>query len=276
MEQVTCTYVNTKLPTTLTVTKVVTNDNGGTAQVSDFTLKVGNTVVTSGVTNSFNAGTYTVSESGGPAGYLGTISGDCDAAGKLTLKLGDVKSCTITNDDQPTKLTVTKVDDAGNALDGVQFTLYTDQPNTNGLLGTFDSGVDTAAGFTCTTGQPTGTLAGTCTMDNLIPGAYWVVETSTPTGYGKAEPQLVTVAPGTAQTVNVMNPRQFTVITLVCQESTGQLYASNATLDGAGKVSVSHADAVKLGLDEAALCGLGGARYAGTTAGSHAANVTIQ
>lgn len=93
----------------LTVTKVVTNDNGGTAQVSDFTLRVGTTTVTSGTTNIFLAGSYVVSETGGPSGYVGTISGDCDLNGNITIVAANSYSCTVTNNDAQPKLTVTKV-----------------------------------------------------------------------------------------------------------------------------------------------------------------------
>ena len=48
----------------LTVTKIVNNNNGGTAVFSDFPLFVGSSSVVSGVQNTFPAGTYTVSETG--------------------------------------------------------------------------------------------------------------------------------------------------------------------------------------------------------------------
>src|SRR5205823_10075443 len=103
-----CTITNNDIQPKLTVTKVVINDNGGTKTVSDFPLFVNTTGVTSGVQNGFNAGTYTVSETG-QTGYAATISGDCNpSTGSVTLSVGDVKACTITNNDNPAKLTVTK------------------------------------------------------------------------------------------------------------------------------------------------------------------------
>ncbi len=92
----------------LTVTKVVVNDNGGSAVVSDFPLFVNETSVTSGAQNTFDAGVYTVSETSNSA-YMGTITGDCNAQGSVTLAAGDIKSCTITNDDKPGTLIVKKV-----------------------------------------------------------------------------------------------------------------------------------------------------------------------
>ena len=74
------------------------NDNGGTKIISDFPLFVDSTSVTSGVQNNFNVGTYTVSETE-QAGYTSTITGDCASDGTINLVAGDVKTCTITNDD---------------------------------------------------------------------------------------------------------------------------------------------------------------------------------
>jgi len=107
-QEVTCTLTNDDIQPKLTVTKIVTNDNGGTLEVSDFPLFVDQTSVTSGVENGFSAGTYTVSETQQP-GYSETISGDCAPDGSITLDIGDIKSCTITNDDQQGTLIVVKV-----------------------------------------------------------------------------------------------------------------------------------------------------------------------
>ncbi len=106
----TCVFTNEYIPAVvmpkLTVTKVVVNDNGGTAAVSDFPLFVDGNPVTSGQQNTFATGTRTVSETN-KAGYSATFSGDCDSAGQVSLAEGDVKSCTITNDDIYTATTAT-------------------------------------------------------------------------------------------------------------------------------------------------------------------------
>ena len=100
-------------PPTLTVVKVVINDDGRTEEVKDFELRIdadagckdGGTIVTSGTPITLDTGQHTVCESG-PAldrggEYVATFSGGCDAAGNVTLELGDQKTCTITNDDLP-------------------------------------------------------------------------------------------------------------------------------------------------------------------------------
>jgi prealbumin domain-containing protein len=104
----TCTFTNNQKPAKLTVTKALPNDNGGTAVVGDFTLKVGNTTVSSGQENTFPPATYTVSESGGPSGYTPSFSGDCNANGQITLAPGGTYACTITNDDNAPSLILIK------------------------------------------------------------------------------------------------------------------------------------------------------------------------
>lgn len=104
----TCYITNSDVQPKLTVTKVVINDNGGTKVVADFPLFVNTTGVTSGDQNGFATGSYTISETI-TTGYSSSIGGDCAANGSITLSVGDVKSCTITNDDQPGTLIVNKI-----------------------------------------------------------------------------------------------------------------------------------------------------------------------
>lgn len=89
----------------LTVTKVVVNDGGGTAVVSDFSLSATlsgeglseSVGLSSGVqTELTTAGTWKVSEQQ-KDGYVGTFSGDCAADGSVTLASGESKNCTLTN-----------------------------------------------------------------------------------------------------------------------------------------------------------------------------------
>lgn len=92
-DEVVCTITNDDIQPLLTVTKVV---SGGDKVVEDFPLFVGDTSVQSGAQTGFNAGTYTVSETN-QSGYASVITGDCDPNGLITLNVGDVKACTITN-----------------------------------------------------------------------------------------------------------------------------------------------------------------------------------
>ena len=104
-ETKTCTITNDDQPATLIVTKHVINDNGGGAEASDFTLDSGGTddspddfagAEAPGTTVTLDAGSYNVTESG-PSGYTASFSTDCSG----TIALGEHKTCTITNDDEP-------------------------------------------------------------------------------------------------------------------------------------------------------------------------------
>lgn len=109
----TCTIINDDIQPKLTVTKIV---ESGTASVGDFPLFVGGTQVTSGVQNGFNAGSYIVSETS-QGGYTGVVGGDCNESGNITLRVGDVKSCTITNSRDTGDLKVLKIVDYGSVTD---------------------------------------------------------------------------------------------------------------------------------------------------------------
>jgi len=99
----TCTITNDDDAPRLIVNKVVINDNGGTKLISAFPLFIDGSGVTSGVVNTSSVGLHTVSETVDD-GYTATFGGDCASDGTITLVVGGVKTCTITNDDvaQPT------------------------------------------------------------------------------------------------------------------------------------------------------------------------------
>lgn len=93
---------------TLHVIKHVINDSGRTTVASNFNIHVktlGKDVAESpapgsetGTTYTLPAGTYTVSEESF-AGYTKSYSGDSDSKGNITLKPGENKTVTITNND---------------------------------------------------------------------------------------------------------------------------------------------------------------------------------
>ena len=91
----------------ITVTKNVTNNNGGNNSVSSFLLYVGDTPVTSGVAVNMNTGTYDVSETGAQ-GYQASYGGDCNLNGTITLVDGGTYNCTVTNDDIGPNITLIK------------------------------------------------------------------------------------------------------------------------------------------------------------------------
>jgi hypothetical protein len=115
---------------TLTVIKHVVNDDGGTKAAADFTLTIngvtavgGNTLAgsESGVTKTLaTLGGYSVTE-GAVAGYAATFSAGCFGM----IAADDHKTCTVTNDDIPAKLTVIKhvVNNNGGTKTAADFTL---------------------------------------------------------------------------------------------------------------------------------------------------------
>ncbi len=161
---VTCSINNDDIQPKLTVTKVVVPD--GAASISDFSLFVGQTQVTSGVKNGFNVGTYTVSEQNNSGlGFTGGIVCDGQTTNSITLNVGDDKSCTITNTRDTGLLTVNK------------------KVDTNGK-GVFDGNNDIAnsLGFQWGTASASLVNAMGAIVSNLPTGGYNVFE-STVDGY---------------------------------------------------------------------------------------------
>ncbi len=115
----TCTITNNDVSPQLTVIKHVITDNGGQALAGDFTMNVTGTNVSDpsfagaenpGTTVTLDAGDYSVNEEDF-AGYTKTLGTDCSG----TITIGETRTCTITNDDQPGTLIVKKVISGGDA-----------------------------------------------------------------------------------------------------------------------------------------------------------------
>jgi hypothetical protein len=212
-----CTFFNKIKAATLTVIKTVVNNNGGTAQASAFTIHVisGGTdyaneggVASPGKAYTLSAGTYVVSESSLPTGYSSDgITGDCNAAGSITLAAGDNKTCTITNNDVSPSLTLKKIvsnTHGGNAK-AEDFTLTATGPST--LSGKPAAGQDSITG-------------------NVDAGSYTLSESTVPTGYTAAGPyscvvgagspvvsNSLTLAPGDVATCTITNNDSPAVVT---------------------------------------------------------------
>ena len=269
--------------------KTVSNDDGGAAVPNNWTLYAANSgqagssrdfenVGGSGVFETVFANNgYDLSESGGPSGYAAG-SWACDggtlSSSTITLGLDEAVTCTIVNDDIAPTLTVHKTDDDDPAspLGGATFTLWEDN---NPLDGTgHDPLVDTETQFSCTTEA----LSGDCTISGIHLGDYWVVESFTPEGYETAADQHIVLVAGAEENLTFVNPRHFTMIVLICEESTNRLYASLVTVPYAGGVvttSLGSDDLVDLGITDAQLCSLAGARYEDLNFGQYTATVDI-
>jgi hypothetical protein len=99
-EAATCTIANDDIGPRLRLVKTIINDNGGTiTNPNDFGLRINGDLVANGTYYILSSGTHQASEDGQP-GYAASLWGDdCAADGSITLALGQVASCSITNDD---------------------------------------------------------------------------------------------------------------------------------------------------------------------------------
>ena len=99
-------YNGTEFPfeiATLTVIKIVVNNDTCTLTNQNFTLKVNETVVRSGDQNKLRPGYYNVNEVQ-DLHYAATFLGDCDSNGNIALEPKQNKMCIIVNDDIPTAI----------------------------------------------------------------------------------------------------------------------------------------------------------------------------
>ncbi len=128
-DDVTCTIINTAIAPRLSLIKTVINDNNGQAVYTDFTPSIGTLSSLHPVQWSnppanppwitVPVGTQFVSESHLPGYTASEWGGDCKPSGPtrfgsprllgvVTLALGEHKTCTITNDDRSTTITLQK------------------------------------------------------------------------------------------------------------------------------------------------------------------------
>ena len=246
-----CTATNDDQPARLTLRKTVTNDNGGAAVNTAWTLTATGPTNLSGahgaaaVTNAaVNPGTYTLAEANGPAGYAATGAYSCVVNGaaavvgnNLTLAAGDTATCTITNDDQPAQLTLRKAvtNDNGGAAVNTAWTLTATGP-TN-LSGTHGAAAVTNAA--------------------VNPGAYTLAESNGPVGYAATGAYSCVVNGGAAVVGNNLTlaggdnavctitnddqPARLTLRKTVVNNNGGTATAAAWTLTAAGPTNLSGA-----------------------------------
>ena len=204
-QEKTCTITNNDVAPKVKVVKHVVNDNGGTAVAADWQLHLKNGANAevagspqpgdeSGDTYTVAAGAYTVSETGGPSGYVATFSGDCSASGAISVSVGQEKTCTITNNDVAPGLTVVKhvVNDDGGTAVAADWSLHV-KSGANDVTGSPQAGDESGDTYT------------------VAAGAYTVSETGGPSGYvatfsGDCDADGdVTVSVGQAKTCTITN-----------------------------------------------------------------------
>ncbi len=205
-QDIVCRFVNASRPR-LTVSKVVTNDNGGTATATSFglatsagTLSFGSptgtapTLTYTSNTLTVNAGTYSLTEndvanyvegSWSCSGSGTTMGGTAFNAGSVTLANGAVATCSITNNDSnAADLAVVKTRTPTGTLTVGQTINYTLVVTNNGpatatgavITDTPQSGLSCPAGNTVSCSGP-GCPAATTTVGTLTAG--WTLGTLT-------------------------------------------------------------------------------------------------
>jgi LPXTG-site transpeptidase (sortase) family protein len=208
-EDVTCTINNNDDAPSLTLLKTVTNNNGGTAVASAWTLTAtgalasptnlsGTSGVTSGTT--FKADTYTLGESGGPSGYAAgswscVKNGNPAVTGNtITLASGDTATCTINNNDIAPSLTLTNsvTNNDGGSASATDWTLTATGPTT--ITGT--TPVSSGTGF----------AAGTYTLSQTGgPASGYTTGTWNCTGGTFVAPDQITLALGETASCSIAN-----------------------------------------------------------------------
>jgi uncharacterized repeat protein (TIGR01451 family) len=239
-----CTIDNNDQAATLTLVKTVTNDNGGTALAGAWTLAATGPTPISGATGTgavtgaaVNAGTYTLSESGGPSGYTAsawtcsngvTVNG----SGQITLANGQSTSCTINNDDQAATLTLVKTvtNDNGGTAPASAWTLTATGPTT--ISGATGTGAVTGAAVS----------AGTYALGESGPAGYNATAWSCTNGITVNGSGQITLANGASTTCTINNDDQAATLTLaktVTNDNGGTAAATAWTLTATGPTTIS-------------------------------------
>ncbi|MBD7917157.1 VWA domain-containing protein [Cellulomonas sp. Sa3CUA2] len=244
-QDATCTIVNDDQPGTLTLVKEVVNDQGGTAEATDWTLTADGPTPLSGASGStqvtgvdVDAGDYALSETGGPAGYAagawscegGTLTGST-----VTVPNGGAVTCTIVNDDQAALLTLRKVVDAG-ATGATQTPAdWTLTATPQGIEGQDPVSGDGADGVTAVEVFAGGYGLTESTVPGFTAGA-WSCATADGTTVPVAD-DAVTLANGADVTCSITNTAQQPTLTLVKQvvnAAGGTAVATDWTLTATG------------------------------------------
>ena len=155
-DNVTCTITNDDSSTSLTIIKDPTNDDGGIAAPNDFDLTVNGNSVLSGESHSYDSNTDLTLGETQLAGYVFVgITGDekCPTTLDTAFQLspGDNVTCTITNDDSSTSLTIIKdpTNDDGGIASPDDFDLTVNGNSVlSGMAYTYDSNTDLTLGET--------------------------------------------------------------------------------------------------------------------------------
>lgn len=246
---VTCSITNVDIAPTLTLTKTLINDHGGTKSIADFDISIDGTEVTSGVSNIVSANTdITISELVIPgytegswqctdaAGLTTGLPTAGDATGTiLSLEEGSDVECVITNDDVEPTLTLAKTvtNDNGGTLTVADFDISID-------------GVEVANGVA----QPVAANTAIEISELIVPGyseGVWScadangITTTLPAG-GDAGSTSLSLLPGSEVTCSIANDDiapKLTLINFVINDDGGVLTPADFALTFGGTATAS-------------------------------------
>ena len=248
----TCTINNSDIAPVLTIAKHVINDNGGTANAGDWMLSAQSTLFgfagnglpalgpDASITQGVVAGQYTLTESGGPAGYTASAAWVCTGGGtftapnKITLAVGQTATCTITNNDQPAHLTLVKTvtNVNGGTAKTTDFMLSASGPTPISGLGGTSSDVN-AGSYTLSETGPAGYTASawSCVKNGGAP----VLGSSVTLGSGDS---------ATCSITNTDSAAHLTLVKVVSNTHGGTATTSAFTLSANGPTPISGAGGV--------------------------------
>jgi type II secretory pathway pseudopilin PulG len=185
-----CRIINEEKPAKLRVNKTVIN-HGNSKVVSDFSLRVDSNPVTSGALNTFDSGVHTVSEVV-DAEYDTTIGGDCNSGGLVTLVPNVTRTCSVTNEEKLSYVTV-----------------YKNIINHGGTAVTADFAPYKVGATTVTLGATTTKNSGTYTVTETVDPAYTQTFSGDCNGSGS-----ITLIGGMTKTCTITNEENFVVPTV--------------------------------------------------------------
>jgi uncharacterized surface anchored protein len=186
-------------------------------------------------------GDYWVVETGVPNGYIAAADRAVNVGVGPSPGTGDTDSLTFVDPAAPGRINIHKTGFGGAALAGATFTLWIDNQPVGGDTVGHHGLEDTATAKTCTTN-----VAGDCSILDVPPGNYWLVESTTPAGYDTADDTSVTVplgsqaGQGATVGVNISDPVVPGTIDIhktgingtALEGATFTLYVNNAPLAG--------------------------------------------
>jgi transcription elongation GreA/GreB family factor len=223
----------------LTLVKVVTNDNGGTSTVSSFPLTATGPSTISGVSGttsvtgrSVHPGSYALTEQT-VASYTASswaCTGGTQSGANVTLASGSSATCTITNNDNPSHLTLVKTvtNDNGGTATTASFPLTAAGPVTI-------SGTSGSAGVTSAL-----VSAGTYTLSEQTIANYSASAWSCSNGGGGSN--QVTLALGSSVTCTINNDdnaAHLTLVKTVTNDNGGTKTTADFPLRAAGPSTIS-------------------------------------